>query len=700
MVGGPELTRSTARDRYDGHVRVRWIFALIVSALAILGVGAPATQAATSDDLSITIRSISPTILTGKSTITLTGTVTNSGKQAWTSANAYLVMPRWPYTSREQVHDVLSSDYAYVGERIVSTGRFAELGTLQPGQTKQFSIRVPSGDLDLSAADGVYPVGVHLVATDPQGARSGQSKARDLTLLPRLSDDARRVQAGIIWPFIEPWSPATVKRDEIAESVMRGPLRHYLDAAAATPHDARTILIDPALLDSVSAVSDEAEELKLTAEEVALVDDWIADTLALASASDTYIIDYGRPDYFGFLGSPQSKNLNSSVQSATRDAIERYKLVGKSIVWPAAGDPTSKFVSHLVALDHDLAVVSSERVSSWKPTAGSRVPVGAVDSKIEGFVHTPWAFSPLTSNGSLVVQNFFSTATFSSLEKSQNSSAHSDALLLMNPRWDPVLEDLSQLLTALEGQRGSFLTPTTLSSRGTASEKPLAVRKSSTSPVFSPTRLAQTQKLARKNALVQNVNLAPTKGNSSTMETARAVSLGWRPSPTAVSTHVASSLASADAFLNEITLETPGTITLSSDKGSFPLTIRNGTDSPVRVSVRLTADVPGISFAKSPAVRIEPGSSHTMTVDANMREQVAATASAQLTTVDGESFGAAQAFVLRTSNVGQYVWIGLGAAVLLVITAAGRRLVQRRRSARVHSTAAHSTAEENGTPHG
>ena len=695
MVGGPKLTRSSARDRYDGHVRVRWIFALIVSALATIGMGLPAAQAANSDDLSITIGSISPAILTEKSTITLSGTVTNSGKRTWTSANVYLVMPRWPYTSREQVHDVLSSDYAYVGERIVSTGRFAELGTLEPGQTKPFTIRVPSGDLDLSAADGVYPVGVHLVATDPQGARSGQSRARDLTLLPRLSGDARRVQAGIVWPFIEPWSPATMKRTDIAESVMSGQLRHYLDAAAATPHGARTILLDPALLDSVAAVVNADDELKLTDEEVALVNDWLTDILALTSASDTYIIDYGRPDYFGFLGSQQSKTLNGSVQTATRDAIERHKLVGKSIVWPAAGDPTASFVSRLAALNRNMTVVSSERVPSWKPTDGSRIAIDAGDARLEGFVHTPWAFSPLTSGNSLVVQNFFSAATLSSLEKSQNSNARSDALLMMNPRWDPAPKDLAPMLTALETQRGSFLIPTTLSTRGSTSDGQFTVRKTSTSPVFSQSRLTQSQKLARKNALVQDVSLAQAEGISSTTETARSVSLGWRQSPTAATTHVASSIASADEFLNKITLETPGTITLSSDKGSFPLTIRNGTDSPVRVSVELTADVPGISFAPSPAVRIEPGSSHTMTADANMHEQVAATASAQLTTADGESFGPAQAFVLRTSNVGRYVWIGLGAAVLLVIVAAVRRILQRRRA-----PGEESTAHANGPTHG
>ncbi len=679
MVGGPKLTASTQSPRYDGHVRFRSLVSLVVGLLLTLPFLTPASHA-DSDDLKVHITSISPSVLGKDSVITLKGTASNSGDETWTSVHAYMVMPRWPYTSRTQVHDVLTSDLAYVGERIVNTDRFATIGTLAPGESKDFTIRVPSKELGLSAADGVYPVGVHLVATDPQGHRDPQSQSRDLTLLPRISAESARVPSGLVWPFIDTANPADPDPQQLAESTKDGQMRRYLDAARSTPASARSVLVDPALIDTVEVAAKAAEELGLSEEDIQALTQWTADLIALSQESDTWIIDYSRPDYLGFSASSHASSFNKSIRSSTQDATARHKLIGKKIIWPALNDPTTSLLNSIATLNPDRVLVSTDRVSDWEASDGSLLTFNHDDVRVPLLGMTPLQFSQLEKSTSLFVQHTLSNATLSSIERENDPTADSNALTFINPRWDPEPEQLALLLTKLSSNTSSFLTPTTISTLPARKQAEVSILKETPNKPFGRERLNLTAQLSEMADLVTEVNLNPQTADGPQNDLARSVSLQWRGDNAAAIRSLRASIAAKENFLNGVTLESPATITLSGQQGAFPLTIRNGTKSPVRVSLKVSADVPDISFEDVPAVRIEPGASHTMTLSADMGTQVAATVTAQLRSISGTEFGQSSAFVLRSSNVGQVVWIAMAFAVLLVIAAAVRRTVKRRRA--------------------
>ena len=73
-----------------------------------------------------------------RSAVTMTGTVTNNDDHAWTDAQAYLVIPATPFTTRTQVDDAIDTGNAYTGERVVDLKSIDEIGDLRPGATDPF----------------------------------------------------------------------------------------------------------------------------------------------------------------------------------------------------------------------------------------------------------------------------------------------------------------------------------------------------------------------------------------------------------------------------------------------------------------------------------------------------------------------------------------------------------------------------------
>ena len=110
--------------------------------------------AAEDPDVAVRITGLSPTRLTDRSTVGMSGTVTNRGDTTWSKAQAYLVIPRTPFTTRQQVQDAVIDGTSYTGERVVELDAIDEIGTLTPGSSLRFRIEVPYESLGTSGAQG------------------------------------------------------------------------------------------------------------------------------------------------------------------------------------------------------------------------------------------------------------------------------------------------------------------------------------------------------------------------------------------------------------------------------------------------------------------------------------------------------------------------------------------------------------------
>ena len=158
-----------------------------------------------------------------------------------------------------------------------------------------------------------------------------------------------------------------------------------------------------------------------------------------------------------------------------------------------------------------------------------------------------------------------------------------------------------------------------------------------------------------------------------TQSVASLVSQRWRK-------HTPTALKAAEAVsdhlnreLAAISVEGPEALTLSSATGQFPITVRNQSPHRVRVGLGLESSAPGVRFEAPRTIDVAAGESRTVTVDMDMKSESATTVTARLSGSDGQEFGAATDFNVRSSQVGAALWIAIGISVAFVAVALIRR---------------------------
>jgi hypothetical protein len=162
--------------------------------------------------------------------------------------------------------------------------------------------------------------------------------------------------------------------------------------------------------------------------------------------------------------------------------------------------------------------------------------------------------------------------------------------------------------------------------------------------------------------------------------TATAISQRWRGQPDLAERFGQRSAGSLSEQLGSVSVEIPSYVTLSSDSGSFGVTINNGMDQAVTVGVDFTSDSGTFRLPSVLPVAIGAGESRTVLVDASISEVALDRVTARLVTVEGSKFGPPSRFTLRTSPLGVVIWIALGAGAGFVLLVVARRSLQQRRT--------------------
>lgn len=700
---GRALSRSRGSRRpshYDDVVIFRaWLTAFVV-AVSLL-VGAPSPTATASDgSLGVRIDGLTPTRLSAKATITMSGIVRNTGSTPWTSVQAYLVIPRSPFESRAQIEAAIEDGQSYTGERVVDAGSFAELGDIAPGSFRRFRIEVPVSQLGLSGAGGVYPVGVQVLATDEEGQRSNDAVARATTFLPWVPDPATAIPAGLVWPFTPTWTPEEADPEQILASVQDGQLRHYLDAAAATPREGRTVVLDPSLLDELVPLTDAENpprDVELTTVQAAAVVDWLADLRELALGSTTWIVSYARPDELALNRYPENaETLWDVVDDATADALADHALTGPRASWPTIAGTTLPVLEDIRSRGEGPTVVSRQSVPGWEPRLGSVVSLETRNGPLPLLVNGALPDVPGSETAVTLRQRILTDAALGALERESDPQSRADAMTIVDPSWDPGTTG-GQVVARAITTRGSGgltrpATATELVRSAPVSYSGAVLEEVDTTSLGASTldRIANLSKVAD---LHDAIVVDPSRPDHD-RDIASLLSVRWRTDQAALDTRIAAETEALESELEGISIDSPSTITLSSSRGGFPLTLSNETDSTVRVGLELVADNPGLNVDDIEPVEIDAGERHTFTVQVDLGDQASSTVSARLATEAGVTFGEPAVFNIRTSNVGLIVWATMAAAGLLVIFTWARRFLGRRRRRGAEAVAPATDAED------
>jgi hypothetical protein len=674
------------------------LVALLLTTLFMLAGQAPAGAADDDPDLRVTIQTLAPTLLAPGRDVTMTGSVTNENAQAWTKVQAYLVIPASPFTTRAQIDVALDNGDAYAGVRVIEAGTFDEVGDIAPGQTGAFRVDVPYEQLGISGAEGVYPVGVQILATDDQGNRSQTAVARATTFLPLVSQAQEPVATSVVWPFLMP-----DRRDAegdysdpealLADVGPGGRLRNLLDLAASAPADGATVVLDPALLVGVDDVANGRRlppDVEPTDEQKAAASAFLSDLLDVARSRSPWILDFDRPDVLALSDNPDLRGpLQEAIDRVTETTLTTYQLSGRRVTWPTRDGVSRSLLGDLRGNGDAPVIVTPKAVPDWERRLGSLVqydtPRGPVPLLVDDIKDgdTPGEQSVVTLR-----QRLLTEAALAVLERALDPDSRADAVVLVDPQWDPGVDWASgELATAFAAP---FVQPASLDAMLT---RPLATYDGRVPTAAKAKPLSRTQLQAASEIVTKGRTLSSIISRSEGFDaalartTAEVLAVRWRLDPAAGLAIANARARSTGAELAKISIEAPPSVTLSSSKGGFPLTIRNDTDEGIRIGVDLDSSNPALTIPAVESVEVAAGERRTLTVKIDLGTQRATDLTAHLMTDKGQTVGDPTTFKVRSSSISTVLWVAMGAAGIFVLIALARRFHRRRTGAVTQPTA-------------
>ncbi len=658
---------------------------LLVSLAAV--VLAPAAPATAADDktLRTTITSVSPTRLTSSSsTVTLAGRITNSGDRAWTDVQAYLVIRSTPLTSRAALAATVRNDPGFAGRRVVDAGLFDEVGAIPAGSTRGFTVSVPTERLPIADRDGVYPIGVQILATDAKGSRSNDSVSRAVTLLPRMTGQHAPAPTTVVWPFFLPTGRTAdggfVDPQALLTAIRPGGrLRNLLDLARTRGQDGRGVIVDPALLLSADDLSAGRAGVEISEPDRQAAARFRDDLVAISSEPSAWVLDFDRTDVLGLVDdADRRRRLFGAVERATESVIQQFDLSTQRVSWPVTGGVTRTLLSTLRERGDDPVVVNSSDLSRWQNSSGSLIDVPAPSGDLPLLVN-----DDITDGlpGSLSIatlrQQVLSSAAFASLSRDSDPESRAAAVVVVDPFWSPPTDDPADRTTA--SWAAPFIAPTDLDAVTRDSSYAGTVPRTSEARTLPGSLLDAADQAYLDGAVLSSTSDGgPVLNDSRARSVAGVLGVRWRTqraAGTAMARQLSRELAED---LGAISIMGPPSVTLSSSEGAFPLTITNGSSEAVSVGVRLSSSNPALTLPEQEPIEIAAGERLTMTVEVDLRQQNATTVSAQLITPSGRAFGTTSEFNVRSSSVGVVLWATMAAAGVFVLLAMARRFSKRR----------------------
>ncbi|MET8447510.1 DUF6049 family protein [Streptomyces sp. NPDC005209] len=705
----------------------RWLRragALLAGAPLLAGIlqlpAATSAQAASSDSdpVSVSLDTLSPNVPTDGDTLTVSGTVTNNGKQSVTGAHVGLRVGA-PLGTRSAIDGIArrSDDLqASVGNEV--GGKYVEkFAKLAPGVAQHFSISVPVDKLDLGQ-DGVYEFGVSL---------SGQTAAQpweqvlgiQRTFLAWQPEEAdTKTKATYLWPLIstvhmtaktgagEQQTPVFLNDDLAKDISPGGRLAQML--ALGRELDV-TWVIDPDLLASVDAMTRSYRlqgdnDTTTAGTHQAVAKQFLADLQKAVADKEVVALPFADPDLASLAhnGTSVTGSL-SHLKDATDVAATTVRTVlhvtpSTDFAWPVDGAVDPSIIKVATSAGADKVIARSDSLQetgglSYTPSAAR--PIGGGTSAVVADARLSEAFEgDLTKAGSatLAVQRFLAQSLALNLQTDQQRS------IVVAPQRMPSASQaqaMAQGITALQDNNWTLSQELT----STAKAKPdpgATTRIPSTSAYPSLLRKqelprAAFEQIARTQDKLDNFQVILTDESRVVTPFGRAMnremSTAWRGRIVEADRFRLGVETYLDQLADQVKLIDKSETKLSGRSATIPVTVQNNLVQGVdHLVLRLTSTMPtrleigGRPYDEQP-VTVSGGHSQSVkfTTSANANGRV--TVIAQLFTQDGQEYGAPVRFDVKVTEVTPTVMLVIGGGVLLLVLAGFRMYTQRKRAA-------------------
>lgn len=682
---------------------------------------APAAAAAEeptgSRTVDVSLDTLAPSAPMEGDTLTITGTVTNNGRQPVSAATVDLrVGPR--LSSRSSIDEAAGrTGYRSDSDPAALGGAYTfKIPQLASGLSTDFTLSVPVAKLGLDDA-GVYQLGVSL-----SGQTSSQPSDRVLgierTFLPWQPEAAaKKTQITYLWPLIssarvsaetapdDQQTPVFENDDLAAELAPGGRLERLVSLGKELPV---TWVLDPDLLATVDAMT-RSYSVKSGTETVpgrnqAVAEQWLSSLEKAVSGHKVVSLPFADPDLASL--AHRGKDVSGSLgqlkpaTEVARTTVETILHVTPStdFAWPVEG-----------AVDPSIVDVAT--------SAGARKVIARSDSLRDDLTYTPTAARPIGGGTTAVVADASLSTVFSSdMTRAEASTLAVQRFLaqtlaitqqapdkprsiVVAPQRMPTASQAQTMATALRGlapQRWSQSLdliaasaarpdPRATTKVPSASRYPAKLRKREL-PVeaFRDMKTTQEQLDSFKVILTMQYRVVTPFGNA----ISRMMSTSWRGQAPAAALYRIEVLDYLQGLTEEVRLIEKSDLTLSGRSATIPVTVQNkllqGVDN---LELRLTSTKPtrlklndGEATAAQP-VKIDGGHSQSVKFTASANANGPVPMTAQLYTEDGKPYGRPMTFTVKVSEITPTVMLVIAGGVLLLVLAGVRMYSQRKRAA-------------------
>ncbi|MEU0119849.1 DUF6049 family protein [Streptomyces bobili] len=674
-------------------------------------------EAADTGTVAVAVDSLSPSVPTEGDTLTVSGTVTNKGKQTVTDAHVDLRVGS-ALTTRSAIDstatrsdDISSSTGSVVGDKYV-----AEFDKLTPGVSEQFSISVPVDELDLGDG-GVYPLGVAL-----SGETSAKPWERVLgvqrTFLPWQPDEAdTRTRTTVLWPLIsdvhmtaetgsnEQQTPVFLNDDLSAEISPGGRLDQLLSLGKSLDV---TWVIDPALLASVDAMTKRydivAGDTTTAGEHQAVAGQWLAELQQAVQGKQVVALPYADPDLASLAhsGTSVTGSLNQ-LKAATDVAASTVETVlhvtpSTDFAWPVEGAVDPSIVKVATSAGADKVIARSDSLTEkgdlpYTPSAAR--PIGGGTTAVVADSRLSEAFQgDLTkaSASTLAVQEFLAQSLSLNLQTDKQRS------IVVAPQRMPTAgqaQAMAEAVTALQG--GTWSQAQQLTATATAKPDPRAATKVPSRSAY-PSSLTKRElpraafvDIATTQDRLDNFKVILTDASRVVTPFGRAInremSTSWRGRTTAASSFRQGVQAYLTTLAEQVKLIQKSELKLSGRSATIPVTVQNNLVQGVNhLVLRLTSTNPtrleiGGEAYDEQRIEVSGGHSTTVKFTTSAKANGQAAVVAQLYTEDGRAYGAPVTFDVKVTEFTATVMLVIGGGFLLLVLAGFRMYTQRKRAA-------------------
>lgn len=663
--------------------------------------------------LRVRIESLAPSYVPARGRIEIQGSVTNISDERWRAINVHAFMGDQPITSSAQLAAAADAPFdADVGDRITTPGTFDAVGALDPGQTVSFSIQLRRGQLPAGLTPGVYWFGVHALGNADE-PRDGVADGRARTFLPLVPQRVDRPEAATV--VIPIRRPVRHTRD----GRIRGP-RHWATALArggrlsalaefGSQSGALPVswLVDPAVPDAVARLvagnpprsladtvpadpaSSSSPEPSTTPSGGGSPDDdppsdspnpvaepgtaWLNRLKVAMLGNEVLTLPYGDIDLAGAARHDQPLY----ERAASREGSE---LAGWGLsTTPAAAAPDGFLPPDtLQMLDHEETVVLDESALPEEVDGPARAARVAGHRTLFASSQTaqggPGPEPPLTAIA--LRQRVLAEAAVRLL-------FHDRAPLLTVLPDDWVPEDPRTFWSGLDVDWLSLGPTSQLPGRQRIPEDRLSYPVAQELAELDKENFTAAEQLIGAGQTLDHLLTRNDQVASQTLDDAlTSVSYAERDRAIAARLDTLRAVGLIEHQLHKVRIRGPRKgVTLSSDSGSFAVTVENRLDHPVTVAVDAVS-LGDVTVKATNPLELTAHGRQTVLLDAVASSPGVHYVRLLVTDETGTPLGAAQRVPIRSAQVSDVIWLILGAGVGLLFLAIALRVVRRVRSER------------------